>query len=281
MKFAQSSAVCWMAAVLCGSLYAEQVFAQAAIVPGAPPQATTQATPEADASGTLIVPAGTVVPLTLVSVIRSKSTPIGGTVRASVAFPVTSAGVTAIPEGAFVEGRLEQAAFPKGYKKPKHAPFVSPLKVHFTRLIYPNGYTVGLDADISAMLMPGKVGAAVGPELASMEMPRMTAGQHGPSADEAVGVMMMSLPPQQPSATQQPVDVTNPYAHSGPNPAVYYGPIIAAAVIGTLVYIGVHHHGEELDSALYGPGFQLSMVLTNPLALDRARVGVPGAQAGR
>jgi hypothetical protein len=221
---------------------------------------------------TITVDAGTVIPLTLVTPIKSKSTRVGETVRARVAFPVTVGTRLAIPEGAFVEGQLVQSTFPKGFKQPKNAPPVSPLKVHFTELIYPNGYTVSLDAALSAAILPRELAPpASGNELdAALSLPNemklAEPQQHGPSpaADPFAGLAFV---PQQ----SQPV--TNPYAHSGPNPAVFYGPAIAGAVVAAVIVIAAHHHGEPLDSVLYGSGYQFQMTLNAPLLLDRSRVG--------
>ena len=62
------------------------------------------AAPMSRQAATITVPAGTVVPLTLVSPIKSKSTKVGDAVRAVVAFPVTVGAQIAIPAGTYVEG---------------------------------------------------------------------------------------------------------------------------------------------------------------------------------
>ncbi|HEV2136197.1 MAG TPA: hypothetical protein VGR47_18305 [Terracidiphilus sp.] len=59
---------------------------------------------------TVEVPAGTAIPLTLVSPIKSRSTKRGDTVRAMVAFPVTTGTQLAIPAGTYVEGTVRSLA---------------------------------------------------------------------------------------------------------------------------------------------------------------------------
>jgi hypothetical protein len=229
-----------------------------------PPTALDQATPPQTSTTTLILPAGTVVPLTLVNMIKLKSTPIGGMVRATVAFPVTLGTHLAIPAGVFVEGELIQSSFPKGYKQPKGAPPASPLKVHFTKLIYPNGYTVTLDALVSALIIPLIDNISEQEQLAALDPPN-TLSAHGPSMDEPFSAPFDAPQQQNPSPA-------NPFAHAGPNPAVIYGPLIFVAAIATALVIGSHHHGESLDAVAFGAGYPFEMTLTSPLVLDRTRI---------
>jgi len=226
-------------------------------------QASAQDTAPAPA-GQLMVAAGTTVPLTLVTQIKAKSTPIGATVRASVAFPVTVGTRLAIPAGVFVEGQLVQAVFPKGYKQPKHQAPVSPLKIHFTRLIYPSGYTVSLNAELSSLLIPMMSDPPEAEEDAKLESPYLR-GQ-GPYVEDAP----VEGPPE--PQQSQPTE-TNPYAHAGPNPAVIYGPIVGTAVIAGLLVALSHHHDAALDSVLYDAGYQFQMTVATPLVLDSSRIG--------
>ena len=82
-----------IAALLALSTFASQTaYAAAPQVPAALPEQTPS-------SGQTIVPAATVIPLTLVSQIKSKSTKVGDAVRAQVAFPITVGTQMAIPAG--------------------------------------------------------------------------------------------------------------------------------------------------------------------------------------
>jgi len=105
-------------------------------------QAASQGVPEAGTvAPTLTVPPGTVVPMTLVSPIKSKSTKVGDAVRAVVAFPITVGGQVAIPAGTYVEGVVTSLT---AQAKKTRQPVV---EIHFTRLVYANGYTARLDAE--------------------------------------------------------------------------------------------------------------------------------------
>jgi type IV secretion system protein VirB10 len=100
------------------------------------------------ATGTIDVPVGTKVQLNLVSPVMSLSTKAGDTVRAVVAFPVTVGNQVAIPAGTFVEGQFVSAR--AAGTKPKKGTSGPALQIHFTKLVYANGYTVALDAQESA-----------------------------------------------------------------------------------------------------------------------------------
>src|SRR5580693_4773608 len=86
----------------------------------------------------LIVPAGTRIPLTLANPIRTKTARPGDSVRAATAFPVTVGTEEMIPPGTFVEGSLERVTKKDASGQPA-------LQVHFTRIVFANGYAVALD----------------------------------------------------------------------------------------------------------------------------------------
>jgi type IV secretion system protein VirB10 len=251
--------VVMMAASACG-------FAQASSAANAT-EGVAAGQSEQGKDATLEVPAGTVVPLTLVNAIKMKSTPIGGMVRATVAFPVTVGTQLAIPAGVYAEGQLEQATFPKGYKAPKGAPPVSPLKVHFTRLIYPNGYTVSLDAQIAKLGLPlEREVQDEAEQVARVDWP--TIGEtHGPSNADPYEALTMESPQQQPPPLP-------PLPQVGPNPGVVIGAVVGVAVVGTTVaLLASRHHRDSTDSVAFGPGYPFEMTLSAPLVLDRGRIG--------
>jgi hypothetical protein len=113
---------------------AQEVKAQA-------PQPEVQLPPQ-DAStnqkSTITVPAGTKVALALVSPIWAKTAKVGDSVHAATAFPVAVGNDMAIPPGTYVEGRIDALMRP-GWLSP-HAEF----QMHFTKMIFANGYTVEL-----------------------------------------------------------------------------------------------------------------------------------------
>jgi len=233
-------------------------MAQSAAVRGAllrqaavPPQ-TPAAAPVA--AGTIDVPVGTKIALNLSTQIMSKSTKPGVTVRAVVAFPVTVGNQVAIPAGTFVEGQLISAR--AAGAKAKKGTSGRALQIHFTKLIYANGYTVPLDAQESEALVTSTSDA----EVALLQMP--VAREHGPDGGAAFIEGQFPTPPPLP-----------PLPNPGPNPAV-----IGVAVAGAFVLLMVgmialaKHSAKNVDEVLYDAGWQFSMALTSPLKLDAAQV---------
>ncbi|MGH9740405.1 MAG: hypothetical protein ACRD4X_17730 [Candidatus Acidiferrales bacterium] len=86
-------------------------------------------------SDVLLGPAGTMVPLALVRPVLAKSAAVGEAVYAETAFPVVVGGRLAIPAGTYVRGEIDSITRP-GVFSP-HAQF----EIHFTQLIFANGYT--------------------------------------------------------------------------------------------------------------------------------------------
>src|SRR5258708_2296188 len=84
------------------------------------------------------VPAGPMVLLHLKSPIDTHSAGVGDGVYCVTSFPVTMDNIMAIPAGTYVKGRItrvERSGRIKGRAE---------LQVHFTTMIFPNGYTVEL-----------------------------------------------------------------------------------------------------------------------------------------
>jgi len=114
----------------------------------------------------IIIPAGTTVSLALTEPILAKSAKAGDSVYAEAAFPVAVNNQMAIPVGTYVQGQIDTLARP-GWFSP-HAEF----QIHFTKIIFTNGYTVELagprsvDAGAKAAL-PASPGAGTPPPPAS------------------------------------------------------------------------------------------------------------------
>ncbi len=108
------------------------------------PPVRTAATPAADttdsARQTLTIPSGTKIPLTLKSPISTKNAKQGDPVYAETAFPVTADNRMAIPPGTYVQGIIDRT------QRPGHVKGRGELLIHFTTLIFPNGYTVMMPA---------------------------------------------------------------------------------------------------------------------------------------
>ncbi len=206
----------------------------------------------APAAQTITVPTGTAIQLTLMSAVKSKSTQPGDTVRAVVAFPVTIGTQLAIPAGTFVEGQvIRVTAHPTGGPQPS-------FLVHFTQLLFSNGYSVALNGEnTQALVLPAESSAATieVAELAPLRLP---------------GTRFAMGEGQQ---TQLP-----PLPQVGPSPAVIggvAGGISALIIIGMLV--GAHHRANNIDFVLYDAGWQFQMVLDSPVTLDAAQVSAAAA----
>lgn len=207
-------------------------------------------------SGSVTVPQGTQVPLTLVSTIRSKSTKPGDSVRAMVAFPVTVGTQLAIPAGTYVEGVVNSVTAVDKRGQPPSA------QLHFTRLLYANGYSATFDATNTQALLiepePG-VGVRSGDSLAD--------GRDGaPYLGEGLATRAQNTPG------------LPPLPQEGPNPAV-----IGAAVGGGFALLLIlaitlgRHHAANADYVLFDNGWQFQMVLDQPLMLDIAQVSAAAA----
>lgn len=208
----------------------------------APPQGTTQdVSADRGPAASLVVPQGTLIPLTLVSQIRSKSTKPGDSVRAQVAFPVTVGTQVAIPAGTYVEGMVQSVNVKASAPQAR-------VQIHFTRLLFANGYGVTLDAiNQQAKLRDDSLGT-------------VAAAGAGPLDGVAFFEGQQSYP------TPPPLPRVGPPM----------GPIIGGSLgaVGVLLVVGaiMHHHNGNADYILFDDGWQFQMTLASPLTLDEAKV---------
>ena len=229
-----------------------------------PPSQTSQAPPSqaapasagqiapASSAQAIIVPTGTAVQLTLKSAVKSKSTKAGDTVRAVVAFPVTIGTELAIPAGTFVDGDvLQVTARPKAGQQPS-------FRVHFTRLVFSNGYSVALNGENTQALVLPLNSSLPANEVAELAPLRL------PGSRFAMGEGQQTQLPTLPRV--------------GPNPAVVGGAIgggFAALVV--LMLVLAHHSVSNTDFLLYDAGWQFQMILDSPLTLDATQVSAAAA----
>jgi len=206
----------------------------------------------APSSPTIVVPIGTAIQLTLMSSVKSKSTKAGDTVRAVVAFPVTIGTQLAIPAGTFVDGSVIRVTpHPAAGQQPS-------FRVHFTRLVFSNGYSVALNGEnTQALLLPLQTGAP---------------------ANEVAELAPLRLPGMQFAMGEGQEPTLPPLPRVGPNPAVIGGAVgggMLALIIGMVVY--AHHHANNTDFVLYDAGWQFQMVLDSPITLNAAQVTAAAA----
>jgi hypothetical protein len=107
--------------------------------PGAATSNTASPTPSADASKqTLTIPSGTKVALVLKQAISTKTAKEGDAVYAETSFPFVVDERVIIPAGTYIQGKIASV------KRGGHVKGRAELLMHFTTMIYPNGYTVML-----------------------------------------------------------------------------------------------------------------------------------------
>jgi type IV secretion system protein VirB10 len=136
---------------------------------------TADATAAAPVKPTLTIPVGTQIPLTLKQAISTKTAKDGDPVYAEVAFPYVIDERIVIPAGTYIQGKIEHA------HRGGHIKGRAEVLIHFTSMIYPNGYTV---------MLGGSVENTPGAEKTSMKDSEGTIQQDsdaGKKAKEAAG----------------------------------------------------------------------------------------------
>jgi hypothetical protein len=208
------------------------------------PQAPT--TPAAP-SGSVTIAQGTSIQMALVSPIRSKSTHPGDTVRAVVAFPVTVGTQLAIPAGTYLEGMVTAVSARAPHT---HMPSV---QIHFTRLLFANGYSAALDAvNTEAVLILPEPGRQAPYEIAD-------AREGAPFLGEGFGA---------PGQTTEPL----PLPRVGPNPGVVIGATLGGTAALLVLLLTLGRHNGNTDFVIFDDGWQFQITLQGPLTLDTARV---------
>jgi hypothetical protein len=104
-----------------------------------PAQATTATPANPNA---LTIPAGSRIPLSLAQAVSTKNAREGDPVYATTAFPFVLNERVLVPAGTYIQGTIshvERAGHGKGRAE---------MLIHFTSMVYPNGYTVMLPGSV-------------------------------------------------------------------------------------------------------------------------------------
>ncbi len=117
--------------------------------PAAPPAQDASANlaapvPQADPNS-LLIPAGSKIPLSLKQAISTKNAREGDAVYAETAFPFVVNERVVVPAGTYIQGKIthvQRAGRVKGRAE---------ILMHFTSMIYPSGYTVILPGSVENM----------------------------------------------------------------------------------------------------------------------------------
>jgi len=132
-------------ACICALLLVGMAAAQSTQAPdAAAPPSSASSSPSSAASTrpTLTIPVGTQIPLTLKQAISTKTAKNGDPVYAEVAFPYVVDERIVIPTGTYIQGKVERV------QRGGHVKGRAEVLIHFTSMIYPNGYTVMLGASV-------------------------------------------------------------------------------------------------------------------------------------
>jgi len=84
----------------------------------------------------VVVPAGTVIPVTLTSRVTTKNARDGDGIYGKTAFPVTVNNKIVIPEGSYVRGKITEI------RRPGRVKGKGELTINFQSLVLPNGLTI-------------------------------------------------------------------------------------------------------------------------------------------
>jgi type IV secretion system protein VirB10 len=215
-----------------------------------PPQSTA---PAAAQDQTIVIPAGTRIPLSLASPLTNKTAKPGTAVRAVTGFPVTVGRQVAIPAGTYVEGVIDKVTKASGSS--------SGLQMHFTRILFANGYSVPADGvNIQANAIRPD---SVSPQSATY----LAAGLNFSTRQFAI-------------ALAEPQVQTLPPLPKGPNIGLIAG--IVTGVTATIIILGLvlRRHAGGGDAVLFDTGWQFDMVLQSPVTLSATSIAGAIAPAG-
>src|SRR5579862_4926803 len=140
-----------VASLLIATAAAILVPANAPSVPGQTlamdaPASSQSSTQSSGAASNLAIslPAGTKVNLAITAPVWTRSAKAGDTIYAMTVFPVAINNQMAIPAGTFVQGIIDAMITPSG--RSSQAQF----QIHFTKLVFANGYATDLPAGTAA-----------------------------------------------------------------------------------------------------------------------------------
>lgn len=235
----------WIAALLLMGAMGISVAQQPGELPESNPSqpaARTQASADQDAPrpGTLIVPAGTQIPLRLAQAISTKNAKVGDAVYAETAFPVVISDKVIIPAGTYVQGRISQI------RRPGRVKGKAEFLMLFTALVYKNGYTVAL---------PGSVENLPGSDTAHVRGKEGTVEDNGSKGKDAGTIATTA-------GTGAAIGGVADRSIKGAG--IGGGVGAAAGLIATLLTRGPDINLPE--------GTSVQMVLDRPLTLQEARI---------
>ena len=125
----------------CGFSHAQEAAGPQAAPPAAvAPPARPALVQRPNSGGKIVIPAGTHLPVILENGISSRSAKPGDGVYFRTNFPVTQDDRIVIPVGCYMSGEIIES------KRPGHVSGKGEFRLRLNTLIFPNGYTVNLNA---------------------------------------------------------------------------------------------------------------------------------------
>jgi hypothetical protein len=137
MAWGQAAETAKPAAQTAGATQATSAAAATTATPAAVPQSAAPRDPNAT-----VIPAGSMIPLTLAQAISTKNAREGDAVYAQTVFPFVANDRVLVPAGTYIQGKIQHVEKPGRSKKRAE------LLMHFTTMIYPSGYTVMLPGSV-------------------------------------------------------------------------------------------------------------------------------------
>ena len=200
-------------------------------------------------SPSVVIPAGSKVPLSLKQAISTKNAREGDAVYAETVFPFVVNDRVLIPAGTYIQGKIMHAEHAGRSKKRAE------ILIHFTSMIYPSGYTV---------MLPGSIENTPGADNKGVKDSEGTIQQDKDSGkrleDAAKG-----------AAVGGTVGTIGGAAAGGYNGARYGG---LAGLAGGVAW-ALLKHGPELKLDV---GTSIEMEIQRDVAIDMSRVQVARAQ---
>jgi len=190
-------------------------------------------------AASLVIPAGTKVPLTLKQAISTKTAKEGDAVYAMTAFPVVIEDRILIPSGTYVQGKISHI------QRGGHVKGRAELLIHFTSLIYPSGYT---------LMLPGAVENVPGAEHAT------TQGSEGTVRQDSDTGKKVETAAKTAGAGATIGGLTDGWKGAG---------IGAGIGAGVGAAIGMLSRGADVRLE---PGTSVEMVIQRDVALDASRL---------
>jgi hypothetical protein len=207
--------------------------------------------PPAFAPGTgnaATVPAGTKIPVALKQAISTKSAREGDVVYAETTFPFVQDGKVLIPAGTYLQGQIVHS------QRPGRVHGRAEVLIHFTSLVYPNGYTVPL---------PGAIDKVPGTETTGVKDPEGTVQEDSQTGQKAAATANTSLN----TAVKGAILGGLP---AGSNAAVIGAG--AGGALGAAIALLTRGRDVRMDART-----TVEMVIQRPITLDLGRAGIPAA----